>query len=174
MRKYKVHVKGVVVGYERTSQSAAVNWLKDRGFNFYEPSFVQKSPYGLDYPRALDKDFTDFRVGNQVKVTLSVADFNISKPMPFLWNRAQRFRQNPKLENLNSDFARPCFGNSPFSADDVASVQLPKLPVCLLPDIVEPNQKLNSPRTVHQVCESEFAMLPKGCQPTRNPNRLTL
>jgi hypothetical protein len=170
----QVHVKGIVVSYEGTSQSTAINGLKDGGFNFYETSFVQKSPYGLDYPRALDKDFADFRVGDQVKVTLPIANFNIPKPVPLLWNWAQGFRQDPKLGDLNGDFTRPCFGDNPLNADDVAGVQLPKLPVCFLPDIIEPDQKLNSPGTVHQVGESEFTMLPEGCQPTRNPNRLTL
>jgi hypothetical protein len=94
--------------------------------------------------------------------------------MPFLWSWAQRFRQNPELKDLNGDLARSRFGNSPFNANDISCVQLAKLPICFLTDIVEPNQNLDSPRTVHQIGEGEFAMLPKGCQPTRNPNRLTL
>ena len=79
----KIHVERVVMGYKWAGDGAAGDGLHHRGLDFDEAVRVESAAHRLHQLRALQKNFADFRIHDQIDVALAVAQFDVGEAVPF-------------------------------------------------------------------------------------------
>ena len=124
------HVKGVVVGLERTSRRTAVQRLQNRGLHFKVALFVQIVTHRVDQQCALDERIFDMRVHDEVDVALTVTLLRILESVidhtVLLFDdrqRAHRLAKDGKLLHVDADFACLRGEHETFHADNITDVQ---------------------------------------------------
>ena len=89
--KLYVLVKSVVMRFERSCRRAARVIDKHRSFDLHKTALIEElSDFGKNH-RALDEGFLDLGIDNQIKVSLTVTDVRILKPVELLGKRNKRF-----------------------------------------------------------------------------------
>src|SRR2546430_13958942 len=97
----EINVQGVVVGDKRPRGRASGDGMHHWRFDFDATARVEKPTHFLDDARARYEDLTRLFIGDQVEISLSVAQLNIRKAMPFLRQRQQGFRKEKDLLDPN-------------------------------------------------------------------------
>src|ERR1051325_5955176 len=90
----KVAAERVVMSLEWLGGGPPRNRLHHWRFDFDISAIGQKIADFAHDLAALEENFFDLGVCNQIQVTLSIANFSIGEAMPFLGRRAQRLRQD--------------------------------------------------------------------------------
>jgi hypothetical protein len=120
----EILVKGMVMSDKGARQRSAGMRLKDRSLYLHKPSVIKKISYGSDGLAAQSKNASTLFVGNQVEISLAIAFFYISQPVPFLGQRAKGFTEHGEIGYLQSEFPGLCLEELPTCPDDVANVNI--------------------------------------------------
>ena len=75
----EIHIKNIVVSYKRTCVGSSRNWLKDRGFHLQITVGVEELTHGVVYCGTLLKDLSNFRIYNEIYISLAVAHLRVCK-----------------------------------------------------------------------------------------------
>src|SRR5262249_15330331 len=119
----KIHVEGVVMRNERTRDCSAGDRLHHRRLDFNESVQVEGPPERLDHLRALQKDLAHVGVHEEVDVALTVAQFDVGKPVPFLRQRQKVLAQEVDLLDVNAELPGARAKEISSDADVVAEVE---------------------------------------------------
>ena len=122
----KITAQRIVLGDERRGRRAAGNRLHHRRFHFHITAVVEKAPDFADNRAALQEHVLHAGIGNQIEVTLTVADFRVFQPVPFAGRRAQCLGQNGEAGELDGDFAGLGDEQRALGADEIAQVEVGK------------------------------------------------
>ena len=122
----QVAIQRVVVGLKRTRMAAAGNFLQHRRLHVDEPTLVQQTSHRRDDLAARAKHLAHLRVGDQVDVSLPVANLDVLQAVPLLGHWSQRLRQQLERVHLERDLTalRPKDGAG--HSDDVAHIEIRK------------------------------------------------
>ncbi len=93
------------MGDERTGGSAARDHLHHRGFDFHKAASNHELTHGGEDLRTDTERMTRLFVGDQIQITLAIADFLILQAVEFIRQRAQSFGQQTQLGAVNGEFA---------------------------------------------------------------------
>jgi hypothetical protein len=153
----EILVKGMVMSDKGARQRSAGMRLKDRSLYLHKPSVIKKIPYGSDGLAAQSKNASALFVGDEVKISLAIAFFHVSQPVPLLWQRTKGFAEHNKIGYLQSEFSGLCAEESPSGPDDVANINILKKLVSLLAQEVVAKRKLYLPRAIPNIQKGHLA-----------------
>ena len=118
-----VHIEGVVMRLERTGSRAAGNGMEHRRFNFQEMTVVEVFADAFDDLRPFDEGIFDFRVDDEVEVTLTITRFLVRQAMEFFRQRAEGFGQEGPFFDADRRFPGMSNEDRPFDADDITDIE---------------------------------------------------
>src|ERR1041385_2760396 len=75
----EVTAESVMMRFEWLRRCSARNGLHHRSLNFDKTTFMQKVPYFAQDLAALEKNFFDVRICNQVEVTLTIPNLHVGQ-----------------------------------------------------------------------------------------------
>src|SRR5205823_12440897 len=101
----EVDIQSVVMRDEWLGNGAAGDRLHHRGFDFHKPVLTEELPHGLHQLRALQEDFPDLGIHEQVHVALPVAQLDVGQAMPFLGKREKVLREKRSLLHMDCEFS---------------------------------------------------------------------
>jgi len=78
--------------------------MHHRCFDFDVTASIKEFPQFPDNPGARFEHLARLLVGDQVEITLPVAQLDVRQPMPFLGQRQQRFRKKENLLDPDGQF----------------------------------------------------------------------
>ena len=165
-----IAVERIVVRLKRTRVAAAGNLLQHGGLDIDEATLIEQATNGGDDLRTGSKNGAHLGIGDQVHVPLPVANLHVLQAMPFLGQRAQRFRQQPKRMHFERDLAPFGAENGPRDANDVTEVEVGEPRELLLAEEVAVGHQLDPAMPVLQVCEDQSALLPLDHQAAGDRN----
>jgi hypothetical protein len=147
--------------------------MEHRGLDFTKTPAVKKITDSLDDQGACEKDLFYFRVGDEIKIALAIANFNVGQTMPLFRQGVERFTQ--KTERLNLQGELPCLGpeNLPFQSDEIADIQPFKEAELLLANDLFLKIGLYLSIPVLQLNETGLAKIPDGHNPARKAEALS-
>ncbi len=157
----KALVQGIVVGVERAGVGAGGHRNQDGSIHFEEAPSVKKSANTIDYSTPLGKSGHYLRVGNQVQVTLPVADFHVSQPVPLLRQGTHSLGQQGNLVSLYGNLTGARSQQGAGNPEKVAQVQVFEQFIVLIQHIL-PEHSLNCSRTVAEVQKGGPSHNPHG------------
>lgn len=115
-----VQIEGVVMGDERTCRRTARDHLHHWGFHFHKVAVNHElADTGHDL-RANLEGLTGFIVGDEIRVTLTVARFLILQAMEFVRQRAQGFGQQTQFGAVDRQLTGLGFEQFTFRPRDIA------------------------------------------------------
>ena len=167
-----VAVERIVVRLKRTRVAAAGNLLQHGGLDIDEATLIEQATNGGDDLRTGSKNGAHLGIGDQVHVPLPVANLHVLQAMPFLGQRAQRFRQQPKRMHFERDLAPFGAKNRACHPDDIASVQVGKSSELFLAEDVAVGHQLDAPVPILQVGENQSALQPLHHQTSGQRDRI--
>jgi hypothetical protein len=104
----EVFTESMVMGDKGACQRSAGMGLKHRSFYLHKSLLIEKASYGSDNLATQNKNVFILFIGNEVEISLPIAFFYVSQPMPFLWQRAKGLTEHGKIRYLQSEL--PGFG----------------------------------------------------------------
>ena len=120
----KFAAERVVKGLERLRRCAAGNRLHRGRLDFDVAATVKEAADFVDDGAAFEKNFFHVRIANQIKVTLTVANFGVFESVPFRGRRAQRFGDDGEGFELDARFAGFGAEQRAGDADEIAEVEV--------------------------------------------------
>ena len=116
------HIKGIEVGHERLCIGSAVKRLEYRGFHFQET--IVRVPFAdsAHHGRSLDEGFADFRIHDEIQVSLAIALFLVSEAMPFFRQRTEGLGEHFEMEDPDGEFSGMGGEDSAFHAQDITDI----------------------------------------------------
>ena len=124
------HIQRVMVSFERTGCSTAIQWLQNWCFHFQIAFFIQIVTHSVNQQRALDEGIFDMRVHDKVNVTLAIALLRILESIIYYTvfffddgQRAYRLAENGKLLHVDADFTCLCDKHEALHTDNIADIQ---------------------------------------------------
>jgi len=100
--------------------------LKQGCFYLKESPSVEVAPDFFDKKSSLSEDLSNVWISDEIKVTLSVAHFNILEAVPFFWEGSQGFAEESEFFCSDSEFSSLSFEDITLNADDVSEVEVLK------------------------------------------------
>ena len=119
----QIHIQRVVVGRERPRGRTAGYLLHHRGFHFEISAVVEELPQRLERLGTLDEDFSGFEVGEQIHITLAVAQLHIGEAVKLLREREHGFGEKGQAFHVYRQFSRSGAEEVAGGADVVAEVE---------------------------------------------------
>jgi hypothetical protein len=120
----EVFIKGVVMGDKGARQCSTGMGLKHRSLYLHKTLLIEKASYGSDDLATQNKNVSALFVGNEVEISLPVAFFHVSQPVPLLGQRAKGFTEYGEIGYLQSEFPGFCSEELPACPDNVADVDI--------------------------------------------------
>ncbi len=161
----EVAIERVVMRLKRTRVAAARNLLEDRTLHVDETPLVEQAADRGDDPGSRPKDVPYLRVGDEVHVSLPVADLDVLQAVPLLRHRPERLGQQLERLNLDRDLSSLGPKNGPDHPDDVADVEVREARELLVAEDAAVGHQLDPTLPVLKVGEDETPLLPLHHQP---------
>jgi len=166
----QIDIQRVVMRHEGARRRAAVKRLHHWRLHLYESPSFQLPPQRGDEPGAGHKDFTHFRVGDQIEVALPVACFHVLQAVPFLRHREQRLGEKLDLLHVHAELPGAGTEQVAIHAHDVAVIEhLEKLKAALTHGVLL-DVNLQPLAVLLQVRESRLAHEPLRHHPAGHAN----
>ena len=152
-----VDIQRIVMGDERTRRRAARDHLHHRGFHFHKVAAHHELANAGHDLRTNSEGVTRLLVGDEIKVTLTVARFLIGQAVELVRQRTQCFGQQAQFRTVNRQFAGFGFEQFAARAQDIAEIPLFELLVVdAFSQIVTRDVKLNPATHILQGHERGF------------------
>ena len=119
----EVHIEGVVVGGEGPRRRAAGDLLHHRRFDFEIAATVKELAQGLESLSALDEDFAGVEIGEEVHVTLAVAQLDVGQAVKFFRQGEHGLGQEGERLDVDGQLIGPRAEEVAGDADVVAHVE---------------------------------------------------
>ena len=157
------------IGLEGAGDGAAGLGLHHRGFHLQEVPLLHEPADQADDAAPLVKHLADFGIDDQVEMALAVADLDIREAVPLLRQGTERFGEQAEAVLLHVDrqFPGPGLEDPPRKPDDVADIEPFKQRKGLLPQLVFPEEGLETPLAVLDADEGALAEIADGHQAAR-------
>src|SRR3972149_1353997 len=139
--------------------------LKHRRFYLHKPLLIEETSYGSDNLAAQSKNAFSLLVGNEVEISLPIAFFYVSQPMPLLRQRAKGFTEHGESGYLQSELSGFCLEEPPFRPDDIANINILKKFVPLPAQKVVAQRKLYLPRAIANIKKGHLTYRTLGHNP---------
>ena len=147
-----------MIGDKRTCGCAAGNRMHDRRFDFQEVSAIQNLANAFNDLAAQNKSAADFRINDQVNITLTITHFYIFQAMPFFRQRPQRFGKQFQSNRFNRQFAHVRTENCSGYTDNIADIHQFDQGIVFFAQGILTYIKLNTACFIHQIDKAGFAM----------------
>ena len=152
------------MGDKRTGRSTAGNGVQNRGFYFQIAFVIQNMADTLDNLGPFDEDLPDFRIYNQIHITLAVTDFLVLQAVPFFRQGFQGLAEEFQFLYANGRFTHMGFENNAFHAYNIANIQQFYYAVGVFAHFVLADIQLNLTGFILQIHKAGFAMAADGHQ----------
>ena len=123
------HIQGIEMGSEGFCIGAAIERLQHRGFHFQEAVVCVPFADSRHHGSSLHEGFPNFRIHDEVQISLAVALFLVCEAMPFFRQRAKGLGEHGEMENPHGQFTGMGGEDGAFNAKDITDIhQLEKGP----------------------------------------------
>src|SRR6266498_94067 len=158
----KIAPERMMLGDERLGGRAAGNGLHHRRLHFHKATRVEEIANLADDGAALEEDLLDRVVGEQIQVTLAIANFSVFQAVPLGGRRTQRLGQDDEAVEFDGNLAGLGGEHRAGHADEIAQVQLREEAVWFLAEDVLLGIELEAPALVLDVDEHTLAHIAVG------------
>src|SRR5271155_2267471 len=147
---------------ERAGDGAAGDGMHHRRFDFEKLARVEKDAKFADDLGALEEDFADAVVGDEVEIALAEAQLDVDEAMPFFGKREKRFGEQAERSDPDAQLAGARAEHAAFDAHEVAEIeQAVELEGAVAEDI-ELDVDLNALAGAEKMGEAGFAVAAKA------------
>ena len=116
------HVQGIEMGGEGFCIGAAIEGLEHRRFHFQEVMVGVPFADSRHHGSSLHEGVPDFRIHDEIQVSLAVALFLVCETVPFFRQRAQGLGKHGEMDDPYGQFTGMGGENGAFNAEDIADV----------------------------------------------------
>ena len=172
--KLQVLIQGVKVGQERPRGRAAGVLYEHGRFDFKEALPVEVAADAGDDPGSADEGLANFRIHDQVGITLAVAKVRICHAVIFLRQRTKGLRKQRDVLDMHRDLTGLGLEDITADADDIAHVVFPEVGKLGLRNRVLAHIELDLALAILDVAEDGFAHAAFGHDASGNADLLVL
>src|SRR5665213_1708388 len=154
--------------HERTRRRPAIKLLHHRRFNFDEVPFVKLHAKGSDGSRPRYEDIANFRIRDQIQISLAITRFHIFKTMPLLGHRKESLRKKFERLDMQAQLTRASAENISFRADNIPDIEKIEQLIIALAHSVFTHIDLQLCAILLQMHEARLTHAPYGLNSARN------
>ncbi len=143
--------------FEGTGGRTDLKRRQDRRINFKEALAVKIGADLFEDQATLDKGVLNFRVDDEINITLTIAHIHVFQAVELFRQRKKRFCKHFDGFRVNGNFASFGAEHEALNADNVADVEFFEFGESIFPEVVDFDIDLHFAVTVMQVAEERLA-----------------